>query len=197
MAEQTQQRVFDLCHAENVSPAKRKRTGKACAVAECMGKNSDGISIHSFPTDPSLRRQWVQFVRVCRADFTSPTRHSVVCERHFAPECYPVTYNLMRQEGFEVKHKYLIQGSVPTIQKHAFSTPQFQLRTLTSSLSTALSQSATTVTCTSTTLTTTTASIQSPLASLSQLPGVIKERGAYVKREHQRVSKPCTYKFKC
>ncbi|XP_025113129.1 uncharacterized protein LOC112575462 isoform X4 [Pomacea canaliculata] len=89
----------DTCDAENVSQ-KRNRTGKTCAVAECTGRNSDGISIHSFPSDPSLRKQWVQFVRVCRADFTTPTRNSVVCERHFAPECYPVTYRLMKQEGF-------------------------------------------------------------------------------------------------
>ncbi|XP_025113124.1 uncharacterized protein LOC112575462 isoform X1 [Pomacea canaliculata] len=181
----------DTCDAENVSQ-KRNRTGKTCAVAECTGRNSDGISIHSFPSDPSLRKQWVQFVRVCRADFTTPTRNSVVCERHFAPECYPVTYRLMKQEGFVVRKKDLIPGSVPTIQKHAFShsSRQLQHKAPTSCADSIVPiPSVTTVTSNSTPVVTSTVILQKTLARLYQLPGIIKPRGAYVKREHQGLSK--------
>lgn len=52
-------------------------------------ENSDGISVHTFPKD-SLRGQWINLVFECTSDFTALTQFSVVCEHHFAPECYLV-----------------------------------------------------------------------------------------------------------
>ncbi|KAK7488280.1 hypothetical protein BaRGS_00020439 [Batillaria attramentaria] len=97
--------------------SKRKRTGKSCCVAECCNKNSDGVSIHGFPTNPSLRRQWINFVKTCRADFTAPTANSVICEKHFSADCYPLQYRLREEMGIRVTKKDLLPGSVPTIQK--------------------------------------------------------------------------------
>ena len=40
------------------------------------------------PKDANLRRQWVKFAQVKRADFVEPTKHSVICNIHFSPDCY-------------------------------------------------------------------------------------------------------------
>ena len=44
--------------------------------------------MHKFPKDANLKRQWVKFVQVKRADFVRPTEHSVICNVHFTPDCY-------------------------------------------------------------------------------------------------------------
>ena len=36
---------------------KRKSFGNEFAVAECSLRNSDGVTVHKFPRDPSLTRQ--------------------------------------------------------------------------------------------------------------------------------------------
>ena len=55
----------------NASPcnAKKRKGGRMCAVGYCSNTSYDGVSVHEFPKDPSIRRQWVRFVQVCRADF--------------------------------------------------------------------------------------------------------------------------------
>lgn len=73
--------------------------------------------MHSFPHDASLKRAWIRFVRTCRSNFVQ-TKYSLICSKHFAPDCYPDTYRMQEEMGFPPKKKILLPGAVPTIQKH-------------------------------------------------------------------------------
>ena len=72
--------------------------------------------MHKFPKDTNLRRQWVKFVQLKRADFVEPTEHSVICNIHFSPDCYEKSF--MVQMGLK-KQSPLLSGAVPTIQSPA------------------------------------------------------------------------------
>ena len=98
-------------------PKEKKRTGKYCVAAGCTSTNADNVSIHEFPkeTKRDLRRKWIHFVKTKRQDFTQPTRYSVLCELHFASECYPAEYRIKQPLGIEVKKKRLLSDAVPTI----------------------------------------------------------------------------------
>ncbi|XP_062596145.1 uncharacterized protein LOC134257557 [Saccostrea cucullata] len=96
----------------------KKRTGKFCVAAGCTSTHKDNVSLHDFPKEskrPDIRRQWIAFVKTKRKDFTSPTPHSVLCEKHFAVHCYPMEYMIKRSIGMEVKKKSLLPDAVPTI----------------------------------------------------------------------------------
>ena len=90
----TEGREFDL----DTPKSKRKRTGFSCCVANCIGVHSDGLSLYSFPKESNIRRQWIKFVQVCRADvgpaFYTPNVNSKICERHFVEDCYTQTCRL-------------------------------------------------------------------------------------------------------
>ena len=68
--------------------------------------------MHKFPKDANLRRQWVKFVQVKRADFEEPSVHCH-CRSHFSTDCYEKSY--MAEMGLK-KQKQLLPGAVPTIQ---------------------------------------------------------------------------------
>lgn len=89
---------------------------KRCVAAFCSNSNETGYAMHKFPKDPNLRRQWINFVRLKRADFAKATEHSVLCHIHFAPDCYERSY--MEEMGIK-KKKILLAGAVPTIQSSA------------------------------------------------------------------------------
>ena len=72
--------------------------------------------MHKLPKDANLRRQWIKFLQVKRADFVEPTKHSAICNIHFCPDCY--------EKGFMVemglrKQSLLLSGAVPTMQSLA------------------------------------------------------------------------------
>ena len=79
----------EVQESNTANTTKRRRTGYACAVADCCAQHSDGVSLHKFPKVQEVRRQWIKFVSTCRADFGSSfrtaTENSRICERHFAP----------------------------------------------------------------------------------------------------------------
>ncbi|XP_062591087.1 THAP domain-containing protein 10-like [Saccostrea cucullata] len=106
-------------------PKEKKRTGKYCVAAGCTATNADDISLHEFPKEVKreLRRKWINFVKTKRQDFTQPTRFSVLCERHFAPNCYPEEYRIKQSLGIVIKKKRLLPDAVPTIHLHSSSTP--------------------------------------------------------------------------
>ena len=86
---------------------------KRCVVQFCSNSNKTGHTMQKFPKDANLKRQWVKFVQVKRADFVEPFEHSVVCNSHFSLDCYEKSY--MVQMGLK-KQKQLLLGAVPTIQ---------------------------------------------------------------------------------
>ena len=120
--------------SQDVQTKKKKGGGKYC-VAGLPGKRScknssfsPNVNMHKFPKDETVQKQWTNFVRRHRRDFT-PTTSSHLCSGHFEPTCYfrrtdilvvensPQRNNIPRQRKLE-------QGAVPTIddapqvQKH-------------------------------------------------------------------------------
>ena len=68
--------------------------------------------MHKLPKDANLRRQWVKFVQVKRADFVEPTKLSAICNINFSPDCYEKCF--MVEMGLR-KQILLLSGAVPTI----------------------------------------------------------------------------------
>ena len=87
---------------------------KRCVVGSCNNSNKTGHSTHFFPKEERIRRQWIKFVQVKRADFLQPTEHSIICGAHFAPECFED--DGMVKMGLEDKRSNLKSDSLPTIQ---------------------------------------------------------------------------------
>ena len=66
---------------------------KRCVVQFCTNSNKTGHTMQRFTNEANLKRQWVQFVQLKRADFVEPFKHSIVCSSHFfSPDCYEKTY---------------------------------------------------------------------------------------------------------
>ena len=89
---------------------------KRCVVQFCSNSNKTGHTMHKFPKVANLRRQWVKFVQVKRANFVEPTEHSVICNIYFSPDCYQKS--VMVEIGLR-KQSPLLSIAVPTIQSPA------------------------------------------------------------------------------
>ncbi|CAN8025714.1 unnamed protein product, partial [Ixodes persulcatus] len=61
-----------------------------CCVPGCRGNYDNGpkVRVFSFPSDKSLKAKWLRSIP--RKDFV-PTKHSRVCEKHFARDCFITT----------------------------------------------------------------------------------------------------------
>lgn len=46
---------------------------KRCIVGGCSNTKREGVSLHSFPTNPGSRKQWIKQIRTTRKDWTEPT----------------------------------------------------------------------------------------------------------------------------
>uniref|UniRef100_A0A3B3BPM3 THAP domain-containing protein 1 n=1 Tax=Oryzias melastigma TaxID=30732 RepID=A0A3B3BPM3_ORYME len=86
--------------------------GKRCVVMFCRNSLDTGHSVHVFPKNPVLRRQWSRFVEVKRANFKL-TENSVIFGAHFEKEC--MRNALQTAMGYSVK-TLLFPDAVPTIQ---------------------------------------------------------------------------------
>lgn len=98
---------------------------KRCVVQFCSNSNETGHIMHKFPKDPNLRRQWLKFVQLKRANFKEPSAYSVICNDHFSPDCYE--RNFLEEMGFK-KQKKLLPGAVPTIQSTPAATTSSEAR---------------------------------------------------------------------
>ena len=101
-----------VCHSVYFSKS------KFCVAADCTSTHVEILSLHEFPKEdrPEIRRQWINFVKTKRKNFTTPTMHSVLCEKHFTADCYPMEYSLKTYIGITVKRKSLLKYVVPSIQ---------------------------------------------------------------------------------
>ena len=75
-----------------------------------------GISTHLFPSEPSVRAQWVKFVRRHRVDFGEPVgKFASLCSAHFEQSCFTngLASSLPGMKGIKMKRN-LIPGSIPT-----------------------------------------------------------------------------------
>ena len=94
----TRQRDQQCLHAREVEgkflrtrPQKitqNSRIPPPCIVADCSNITKDGFNLHCFPSDPKFRRIWTTKVKLTRAEWSGPTKHSVICSAHFEPSCF-------------------------------------------------------------------------------------------------------------
>lgn len=84
-----------------------------CVAANCSNTNEHGRSLHGWPKEPTIARQWTQFVLMKRGEWVGPTAHSKLCSDHFLATDYDQTHMQMKQMGFNMK------GIVGKLEKHA------------------------------------------------------------------------------
>ena len=95
-----------------------------CVCAGCNNCSKTEHRVHSFPKDKATLRQWVQFVRVRRADFSIPsvTKNSKVCSAHFTEEDYDQGDVRMVSLGLN-RLAQLIPNAVPSVHTHLSACP--------------------------------------------------------------------------
>lgn len=69
---------------------------RACSVYGCSNKSTEK-TIHGFPKDKKVRRDWVKFVDLKRANFVL-TNNSGICQDHFVREDYDCQIEVYKQE---------------------------------------------------------------------------------------------------
>ena len=117
--------------AENKRKPTRKG-GRFCAAGtpnkeSCMNTGyTPGISMHLFPSDPTVRAKWVKFVQRHRVDFKEPIgKYTSLCSAHFEQSCFEnsLASSLEGMEGIKLKRN-LIRGSIPTRDSFVPGPPQ-------------------------------------------------------------------------
>ena len=99
--------------------AKKRVCGKYCVAGgpgqvSCSNTNlTPDTSIHLFPSNEGLRRQWTKFVRKHRPGF-KPSKTSVMCSVHFLSDCFSRRLDLSDNPNVSVSRR-LEKGSIPTI----------------------------------------------------------------------------------
>ena len=101
------------CLFFNMSGEKKRPPGKRCVVMFCNKTNNDKVSLHQFPKEPTLRRQWISFVLTKRDDKTWTPGTGHICSSHFTEDDYE-SYG-SKLAGFSTK-LVLKKGSFPTVQ---------------------------------------------------------------------------------
>ena len=86
--------------------------GRRCVAALCSSQAGKGVSLHSWPSDPAISRQWTKFAQKKRA-WDGPTKHSVLCSKHFEAKCFDAHCDRMLSMGFG-KGRKLLPDAVPT-----------------------------------------------------------------------------------
>ncbi|XP_078491859.1 uncharacterized protein LOC100175833 [Ciona intestinalis] len=94
-----------------------------CVVGGCSNSYKNKVKIHKFPKSPIAKQCWVKFVQCTRADFEQPSKNSVICGKHFKPDCY--------WKKFGSTTELLLESAIPTVKskKDAPATPQKRKRT--------------------------------------------------------------------
>ena len=83
-----------------------------CIAYDCSSVHSIGVSLHKFPKDP--RRQWVKQVQRTRADWKGPSEYSILCSKHFTPDCFETNSALASQKGLKIRVR-LKSNAIPTV----------------------------------------------------------------------------------
>ena len=101
-----------------------------CCITLCKSStldrdhNKSGIGLFSFPSDPTIRKQWVkvisQFHQKGRNDSFSIKKSTKVCEFHFLINCIRISCGYGK--------KALVKGSIPSVFKFRQEPPQKKKR---------------------------------------------------------------------
>ena len=87
---------------------------KSCVAANCTNKASSTVSLFRFPSNPHLRKQWIEGVQRTRTKWAGPTEHLRPCNAHFQASDFET--NLYSQFGIPRQHKLVLKaGTVPSL----------------------------------------------------------------------------------
>ena len=88
---------------------------RRCIAAGCSTASGEGYSLHEFPCDDSLRAKWTRAVKLQRAGWKGPTAGSVLCSKHFEPDCF-ITEGVRYRDAVGIPAKKRLKpNSIPTI----------------------------------------------------------------------------------
>ena len=85
-----------------------------CIAAGCSNTRSDVVSLFKFPSDPLLREKGTREVKRTHDSWSGPTKHSVLCEKHFAEDSFEADSAIASSTGI-AKRKRLRHNAIPTI----------------------------------------------------------------------------------
>ena len=88
---------------------------RRCIAAGCNTKDSEGYSLHAFPRDKELRDKWIRAVKRQRSNWDGPSKYSLLCSKHFEPNCFKTEGSRYRDEVGIPAKKRLKPDAVPTI----------------------------------------------------------------------------------
>ena len=86
-----------------------------CVAAGCSTINGEGYSLHKFPRDPTVRSKWAKAVKLQRVGWKGPTETSVLCSKHFLPDCFVIEGVRYRDLMGIPSTKRIKPGAIPTI----------------------------------------------------------------------------------
>ena len=84
-----------------------------CVAGGCSNTAKDGVSVHGWPSNTQLARQWTNAVRNTRANF-NPTTSSKLCSSHFSDDSFETQSVIAHSLGLNMK-KILKPSAIPTI----------------------------------------------------------------------------------
>lgn len=88
---------------------------RRCVAAGCNTVSGDGYSLHAFPRNQDLRAKWIRAVKRQRSNWDGPSTHSMLCSKHFEPDCFATEGVRYRDAiGLPTK-KRLKPDAIPTI----------------------------------------------------------------------------------
>ena len=84
-----------------------------CVAGECSNMRKDGVSLHKWPEDLNVAKQWTKAVKNTRSDFFNPaTDH--ICSAHFTADSFEDQSVIAKSLGLKMKN-ILKPNAVPTI----------------------------------------------------------------------------------
>ena len=109
-----------LADKHNMAEAREKvKTGGRYCVAGAPNNESckntsytKGVSMHTFPTEPTLKAKWIKFVQKHRVDFgETVSKFAALCSAHFEKECFD---NYIAWSLGYAKRRNLVSDTIPT-----------------------------------------------------------------------------------
>ena len=86
-----------------------------CVAAGCNKKSGEGYSLHGFPHEQDLHAKWVRAVKRLQSNWDSPSKHSMLCAKHFKADCF-VTEGVRYRDSIGLPTKKCLKsGTIPTI----------------------------------------------------------------------------------
>ena len=88
---------------------------RRCIAAGCNTVSREGYSLHEFPREDAIRSKWTRAVKLQRVGWKGPTSASLLCSKHFEPDCF-VTEGVRYRDAIGIPAKKCLKpGAIPTI----------------------------------------------------------------------------------